>query len=204
MGPFEIIITIISSVTLLLVLYLLFGKKENKEDIKGDLDRASSDIKLQLTKDQGEIKEHLANKIGSNNEKMVMLYNDFSANLVSSISKEQAALKEHLAKEIGSNNEKMLKFYNDFEKGLKESLDKSIKELNEKVEIRLNDGFKRTNETFQGILERISKIDEAQKKIEQLSRDKELRDKLIKCGLETAKRREWKKIEKDIVKLYKE
>ena len=40
--------------------------KENKEDIKGDLDRASSDIKLQLTKDQGEIKEHLANKIGSN------------------------------------------------------------------------------------------------------------------------------------------
>lgn len=47
-------------------------------------------------------------------------------------------------------------------------------------------------------------IEDAVKKIEQLSRDKELRDKLIKCGLETAKRREWKKIEKDIVKLYKE
>ena len=170
MGPFEICITIISSITLLLVLYLLFGKKEEtKEDLKGDLDKASNDIKLQLVKDQGEIKEHLANKIGSNNEKMVMLYNDFSANLVNSIGKEQAELKEHLAKEIGVNNEKMLKLYNDFEKGLKESLDKSIKELNEKVEIRLNDGFKRTNETFQGILERISKIDEAQKKIEQLS-----------------------------------
>lgn len=170
MDTFEIIITIICSITLLLVLYLLFDKKqEKKDDLKGDLDKASSDIKLQLTKDQGEIKEHLANKIGSNNEKMVMLYNDFSANLVSNINKEQAELKEHLAKEIGSNNEKMLKLYNDFEKNLKESLDKSIKELNEKVEVRLNDGFKRTNETFQGILERISKIDEAQKKIEQLS-----------------------------------
>ena len=41
--------------------------------------------------------------------------------------------------------------------------------LNEKVDLRLNEGFKKTNETFQGILERISKIDEAQKKIEQLS-----------------------------------
>lgn len=167
---FEVSTTIISVVTLLLVLYLLLRKPKEKEDnIKGDLDKATNELKLQLTKDQGEIKEHLANKIGSNNEKMVMLYNDFSKGLVNTLNKEQAELKEHLAKEIGSNNEKMLKLYNDFEKNLKESLDKSIKELNEKVELRLNDGFKKTNETFQGILERISKIDEAQKKIEQLS-----------------------------------
>ena len=86
MGPFEICITIISSITLLLVLYLLFGKKEEtKEDLKGDLDKASNDIKLQLVKDQGEIKEHLANKIGSNNEKMVVLYNEFSNGLVNTL-----------------------------------------------------------------------------------------------------------------------
>ena len=166
----EIIILVISSITLLLVLYLLFRKQENNDAlIKGDLDKASNDIKLQLSKDQGEIKEHLASRIGSNNEKMVVLYNEFSNGLVNTLNKEQAELKEHLAKEIGQNNEKMLKLYNDFEKNLKESLDKSIKELNEKVDIRLKDGFKQTNETFQGILERITKIDEAQKKIEQLS-----------------------------------
>jgi DNA recombination protein RmuC len=168
MTVFEIIVTIISSITLLLVLYLLFRKQESV-DFKGDLDKSSSELKIQLVKDQGEIKEHLATQIGSNNEKMLTMYNDFSKSLVENLNKEQSALKEHLAKEIGSNNEKMLTLYNNFEKSLKESLDKSIKELNEKVDLRLNDGFKKTNETFQGILERISKIDEAQKKIEQLS-----------------------------------
>lgn len=47
-------------------------------------------------------------------------------------------------------------------------------------------------------------IDEAVEKIERLAKDKELRDKLIKNGLETAKNREWSKIEKDIINLYKE
>ena len=47
-------------------------------------------------------------------------------------------------------------------------------------------------------------ISEAVEKIELLSKDKKLREKLIKKGIETAKSREWKKIEKDIVSLYEE
>ena len=47
-------------------------------------------------------------------------------------------------------------------------------------------------------------IDDAVEKIELLTKDKKLREKLIKNGLETAKSREWKKIEKDIVNLYEE
>lgn len=46
-------------------------------------------------------------------------------------------------------------------------------------------------------------IDEAVSKIEKLVDDKNLRDKLIENGLETAKKREWKNIEKDILNLYK-
>ena len=45
-------------------------------------------------------------------------------------------------------------------------------------------------------------IDEAVEKIERLATDNKLREKLIKNGLETAKGREWSKIEKDIVSLY--
>lgn len=45
---------------------------------------------------------------------------------------------------------------------------------------------------------------DAVEKIEKLSSDKKLRDKLIKNGVETAKSREWKKIEKDIIGLYEE
>ena len=47
-------------------------------------------------------------------------------------------------------------------------------------------------------------IDDAVNKIEELSTNKKLREKLIKNGVETANNREWKKIDKDIVKLYKE
>ena len=47
-------------------------------------------------------------------------------------------------------------------------------------------------------------IEDAVKKIEELSINDKLRKKIIKGGLETAKKREWEKIEKDIVNLYEE
>lgn len=46
-------------------------------------------------------------------------------------------------------------------------------------------------------------IEDAVRQIERVRKDKELREKLIKGGLKTAKSREWKKIEKEIVNLYK-
>ena len=122
-----------------------------------------------MTREQGELKEHLAKQIGENNEKMLSLYSSFSGSLNEMINKEQAELKEHLAKQIGDNNTKMSEMYSNFSKALNEMLTKSLLELNEKVNMRLDKGFEKTNQTFQGILERISKIDEAQKKIEQLS-----------------------------------
>ena len=44
--------------------------------------------------------------------------------------------------------------------------------------------------------------EDAVNKIELIRKDKKLRDKLIKGGIETAKSREWKKIEKEIISLY--
>ena len=45
-------------------------------------------------------------------------------------------------------------------------------------------------------------IDDAIKRLNELVNDKELRNKLIKNGLETAKDRSWENIESEIVKLY--
>jgi len=45
-------------------------------------------------------------------------------------------------------------------------------------------------------------IDEAISKIEELVNNKKLRDKLIKNGLDTAKGRDWKELEKNILKVY--
>ncbi len=65
---------------------------------------------------------------------------------------------------------------------LKESLSKDFEKLNEKQETRLllmdekvneklDQNFERTNKTFTNLLERLTKIDEAQKKIDNLSND---------------------------------
>ena len=46
-------------------------------------------------------------------------------------------------------------------------------------------------------------IDEAVSKINRLIEEKKLRDKLIKNGIDTAKKRDWDNIEKDILNMYK-
>ena len=59
---------------------------------------------------------------------------------------------------------------NDFEK-LSDKMDNRLRLINDKVNERLDENFERTNKTFNNVLERLSKIDEAQKKIDTLSTD---------------------------------
>jgi len=57
---------------------------------------------------------------------------------------------------------------NDFDK-LNFNVERKLLEINDRVNQRLDDNFDKTNKTFQNVLERLSKIDEAQKKIDSLS-----------------------------------
>lgn len=72
--------------------------------------------------------------------------------------KEIGEFKLNFSKDLG----------NDFTK-LNEKVEEKLLAINEKVNMRLDEGFEKTNKTFTNILERISKIDEAQKKIDSLS-----------------------------------
>ena len=58
--------------------------------------------------------------------------------------------------------------HKDFEK-LNEKIENKLLMINEKVNERIDQNFEKTNKTFNNILERLSKIDEAQKKIDGLS-----------------------------------
>ena len=58
----------------------------------------------------------------------------------------------------------------DFDK-LNDRMDNKLSVMNDKVNSRLDENFERTNKTFTNVLERLSKIDEAQKKIDSLSTD---------------------------------
>ena len=54
-------------------------------------------------------------------------------------------------------------------KGLTQSTDDRLKEISGQVEQRLADGFEKTTKTFQDVLKRLALIDDAQKKITELS-----------------------------------
>lgn len=76
-----------------------------------------------------------------------------------------------LIKEI---SEFKLNFSNDLNKdfiALNERIEKKLNMINEKVNERIEVNFEKTNKTFSNVLERLAKIDEAQKKIDSLSSD---------------------------------
>ncbi len=52
---------------------------------------------------------------------------------------------------------------------LNQSVERKLLEINDRVNQRLDENFEKSNKTFQNVLERLSKIDEAQKKIDGLS-----------------------------------
>ncbi len=107
----------------------------------------------------------LNRELSGNNEKLLVRFNDFSQKL-------GIVLNENTQSLSGNIN----KFKDEFKKSINddfETLNKKIEGrldmMNAKVEERLSKGFQETTKTFGNVLERLGKIDEAQKKIEILS-----------------------------------
>ncbi|MBQ6220196.1 MAG: DNA recombination protein RmuC [Methanosphaera sp.] len=80
-------------------------------------------------------------------------------------------LETSVTKELGE-------FKNDINRNLNEDFNKQneridyrLNVINEKVNERLDENFEKTNKTFNNVLEKLAKIDEAQKKIDSLSTD---------------------------------
>ena len=79
--------------------------------------------------------------------------------------KDSLDLMERLSRfEMNINKE-----INDSFNTMNDKMDKKLDNMNEKVHERIDQNFEKTNKTFMSVLERLSKIDEAQKKIDSLS-----------------------------------
>lgn len=83
---------------------------------------------------------------------------------------------------LGKFETNIIREFGEFRDGLTRNLNEDFDKLNEKMETklrlindqvneRLDQNFEKTNKTFTSVLERLSKIDEAQKKIDILSND---------------------------------
>ncbi len=89
----------------------------------------------------------------------------------SNITERLGKLETTMIKEIGD-------FKNDFSRNLTEDfnqlndkIEQRLRLINERVNERIDENFEKTNKTFTSVLERLTKIDEAQKKIDNLSND---------------------------------
>lgn len=103
-------------------------------------------------------------------------------NILEQISEKTSSSKEDILKFLYENKESINNNLNhfsnklkddniNFKEVIKENVNKDVSLLGDKVEKRLFDGFKNTKETFERVIERLAKIDEAQKNIEKLSNE---------------------------------
>ncbi len=89
----------------------------------------------------------------------------------SNITERLGRLETSVVKELGEfKNDVNVTLNNDFDK-LNEKVERKLNQINDHVNERLDVNFEKTNKTFTSVIERLSKIDEAQKKIDSLSTD---------------------------------
>lgn len=80
-------------------------------------------------------------------------------------------LETNTIREFGEFKNTLTKSINDDFNLLNEKIEAKLRLINDQVNERLDQNFEKTNKTFTSVLERLSKIDEAQKKIDTLSSD---------------------------------
>lgn len=80
-------------------------------------------------------------------------------------------LETNTIKELGEFKDSIGRNLNEDFTKLNDQMEHKIRIINDSVNERLDQNFEKTNKTFTSVLERLSKIDEAQKKIDDLSND---------------------------------
>ena len=80
-------------------------------------------------------------------------------------------LKIYLSNVMATHNQKTTEDFIQFSDKMKQSLEVQIDRINQRVDEKLGTGFEQTNKTFNEVVERLTRIDAAQKQIEQLSND---------------------------------
>ena len=140
---------------------LLLGFNQLGQNLSGTM----NDNNQLLSKNHTENSQFLTSSMNNNIQKLSVRLNENNTALTGvmtennqSLTKNINEFKDGLTKNINENFEK-----------LSQKIENRLDVMNMKVEERLSKGFEETTKTFGNVLERLSKIDEAQKKIEDLS-----------------------------------
>lgn len=162
-------------VIVLIVLNIILLLKLSKANGNNN-DNLFNTINNMLRENNFSISESITRKITDSDEKQLrsLMNNKLEfieklENNSNRLSKDFNQFQEQTSKYINESNIKLAESLNNNFNSLNKRIDENLDKINKRVEERLDDGFEKTNKTFSNILERLSKIDEAQKKIDSLS-----------------------------------
>ncbi len=151
--------------TLLLIDKLNENNQKNLEENKRKFTEMENSVILNTKNGLLQGINDLNKELSGNNEKLLMQFNNFGTNLGNAMNENS----QNLTININKFKDEFKKSITDDFEGLNKKIENRLDMMNSKVEERLSKGFEETTKTFGNVLERLSKIDEAQKKIETLS-----------------------------------
>jgi len=135
-----------------------------------------SELQQALERRFGEMQKHLSDDAGGLRTELTSRFDTLHSGMNQSLADARLAQQEALTKGIEgvarqlaeglARNEQSLGRRME---ALTESTDQRLKEISGQVERRLAEGFEKTTETFSRVLEHLGRIDEAQKRITELS-----------------------------------
>jgi DNA recombination protein RmuC len=142
---------IISLLSLLLIINTVLLIKVLRNDARG---RIISELKLNLKDNNLYLIDSVNRRIAESEQKQL---------------RELLSNKLETVERLERSSKTLTESLNDNFTSLNDMVYRNLDKINMRVEERLNEGFEKTNKTFVSILERLSRIDEAQKKIDSLS-----------------------------------
>ena len=126
---------------------------------------ASAHLREHLVSAFSELREELRKILAEHNTSFEQRQSEALKNLSESLQSGMTNIQKQVGENLSRNNEEMGKKM----EGLTRNTDKRLQEISGQVEKRLAEGFEKTTATFGDILKRLALIDEAQKKITELS-----------------------------------
>lgn len=118
-----------------------------------------------LTKKVNELEQRQLKSMSDNN----ILIIEKLENISSRMNRDFLNFREGTSQYINESNIRLAESLSNNFNTLTKRIDDNLNNINKRVDDRLSESFDKTNKTFANILERLSKIDEAQKKIDSLS-----------------------------------
>lgn len=155
-----IILMLLILIAINIVLLIKQSRNDSKEQI-------ISELKINLKENNLNLIDSVTRKIADSEQKQLREILTNKLETVERMDRNSNKLTESFMN-FSTDTSKTL---NDNFTSLNERVSQNLDRINIRVEERLNEGFEKTNKTFTNILERLSRIDEAQKKIDSLSTD---------------------------------